>query len=103
MPAVVDTTAVAGGSERNGAGGGGSSFISGHSGFIAVTSSTDTTPLINSTSTTIDVSYSYHYSGKIFTNTSMIYGSDSMPTHDGTSTMTGNTGNGYAKITFLGQ
>jgi len=24
-----------------------------------------------------------------------------MPTHDGTSTMTGNTGNGYAKITYL--
>ena len=25
-----------------------------------------------------------------------------MPTHDGKSTMTGNTGNGYAKITYLG-
>ena len=26
-----------------------------------------------------------------------------MPTYDGKSTMTGNTGNGYAKITYLGK
>ena len=26
-----------------------------------------------------------------------------MPTYDGTATMTGNTGNGYAKITYLGK
>jgi hypothetical protein len=32
----------------------------------------------------------------------MIAGNASMPTHDGTSTMTGNDGNGYAKITYLG-
>lgn len=30
-----------------------------------------------------------------------INGNSLMPNHDGTSTMTGNTGNGYAKITFL--
>nr|MBP3258668.1 prepilin-type N-terminal cleavage/methylation domain-containing protein [Bacilli bacterium] len=30
-----------------------------------------------------------------------IAGDASMPTHDGTSTMTGNAGNGYAKITFI--
>ena len=95
--------AEAGGSERNGGGGGGSSFISGHAGCIAITSATDTTPLINSSSTDIDVSYSYHYSGKIFNTTSMISGDSSMPTYDGTSTMTGNTGDGWAKITFLGQ
>lgn len=35
-------------------------------------------------------------------NGQTIAGSASMPTHDGTSTMTGNTGNGYAKITYLG-
>ena len=29
-------------------------------------------------------------------------GNASMPTHNGTSTMTGNSGNGYAKITYLG-
>ena len=26
-----------------------------------------------------------------------------MPTHDGSSTMVGNSGNGYAKITFLSE
>ena len=31
-----------------------------------------------------------------------IAGNASMPTHDGASTMTGNSGNGYAKITYLG-
>ena len=31
-----------------------------------------------------------------------ISGSDSMPTHDGTGTMIGNSGNGFAKITYLG-
>ena len=29
-------------------------------------------------------------------------GNESMPTHDGLGTMNGNTGNGYAKITYLG-
>lgn len=33
---------------------------------------------------------------------STINGGSSMPTQDGTSTMTGNTGNGYAKITWIG-
>ena len=32
-----------------------------------------------------------------------IAGNESMPTHDGTSTMTGNTGNGYAKITYIAE
>ena len=36
------------------------------------------------------------------TNASTTAGSASMPTHDGTSTMTGNTGNGYARITWIG-
>lgn len=31
----------------------------------------------------------------------MIPGNESMPTYDGTGIMTGNTGNGYAKITYL--
>ena len=55
-----------------------------------------------------------HYSGKVFTNTVMIDGKGyawdengvgntvvGMPTHDGRSTMTGNVGNGYAKITLI--
>ena len=36
------------------------------------------------------------------TDGNTIAGNESMPTHNGTSTMTGNTGNGYAKITYLG-
>ncbi len=34
-------------------------------------------------------------------NASIVAGNASMPTHDGTSTMTGNSNNGYAKITFV--
>ena len=30
-------------------------------------------------------------------------GNEVIPTHDGTSTMTGNSGNGYAKITYIGE
>ena len=35
------------------------------------------------------------------TNGTTIAGNAAMPTHDGTSTMTGNSGNGYAKITLI--
>lgn len=35
------------------------------------------------------------------TDTQIIAGNAAMPTHDGASTMTGNTGNGYAKITLI--
>ena len=35
------------------------------------------------------------------TNGQTIAGNSNMPTHDGTSTMTGNSGNGYAKITAI--
>lgn len=37
------------------------------------------------------------------TDAQTIAGNTSMPTHDGTSTMTGNSGNGYAKITWIGK
>ncbi len=37
------------------------------------------------------------------TDGSTIDGSDTMPTHDGLSTMTGNVGNGFAKITYIGE
>ena len=72
-----------------GTGGGGSSFISGHSGCNAINASGAHTGQPN------------HYSGYVFTSTSMIGGNSSMPTHDGTGTMTGNSGNGYAKITLI--
>ncbi len=38
----------------------------------------------------------------VLSNASMIAGNSAMPTYDGTSTMIGNGGNGFAKITFLG-
>ena len=82
------------------AGGGGSSFISGHSGCNAINSNGSHT------------GQSIHYSNYQFTNTTMVDGEGyswtttkgsktGMPTHDGTTTMIGNTGNGYAKITLL--
>lgn len=91
-------------------GGGGSSFISGHAGCIAIKSETDQTPKVTTYSKIED---SYHYSGKVFTDTVMIDGAGynwttkkeaktNMPTHDSLSTMTGNNGNGYARITYLG-
>jgi len=91
-------------------GGGGSSFISGHAGCIAIKSETDQTPKVTTYSKIED---SYHYSGKVFTDTVMIDGAGynwttkketktNMPTHDSLSVMTGNNGNGYARITYLG-
>lgn len=84
-----------GGSSGHGGAGGGSSYISGHSGCIAIKSATDRTPV---TSIYTEISNSYHYSGNIFTNTTMVMGNESMPNHDNTSNMTGNVGNGYVKI-----
>lgn len=91
---------------RAGSGAGGSSFISGHSGCNAVSNE-------SSSSSIIHTGNSQHYSGYVFSNTIMIDGAGynwttnigskiNMPTHDGLSTMTGNTGNGHAKITYLG-
>lgn len=73
-------------------GGGGSSFISGYAGVNAITSSSSTTPTNNTK----------HYSGKYFLGGIMKTGNELMPTHDGTSTMIGNSGNGYAKISYVG-
>lgn len=84
---------------------GGSSFISGHNGCDAIVE-TSTSSSITHTGQSI------HYSGYKFTDTIMVDGQGynwtttkgsqtGMPTQDGTSTMTGNTGNGYAKITLL--
>jgi predicted small secreted protein len=99
-----------GGSFHIDAAGGGSSYISGYKGCVAITSASSLTPRNDAngsqctvTSAASDITCSYHYSGLVFTNTNMIAGNASMPTHDGTGTMTGNSGNGYAKITYLGK
>ena len=86
---------------------GGSSYISGHNGCIAVNSSG--TPVAQTSSGVED---SYSYTGYKFTSTKMIDGEGykwttergdliQMPTHDGTTVMTGNEGDGFAKITFV--
>lgn len=82
--------------------GGGSSYISGYKGCIAIKSASDITPICTEEKASNDESCSYHYSGLKFTDMEMIAGNKEMPTHDGKSTMTGNEGNGYAKITYLG-
>ncbi len=91
----------------HGAGGGGSSFISGHNGCDAISESSTEENIIHT-------GESFHYSGLKFKNTVMIDGAGyswtnvkgaytGMPSHDGKSTMTGNSGHGYAKITYLGK
>lgn len=52
----------------------GSSYISGHTGCVAITSQVDQTPKSGCTTGTTDNSCSIHYSSKIFTNTLMIDG-----------------------------
>ncbi len=75
-------------------GGAGSSFISGYEGCNAISKDSTEEQIIHTDQPN-------HYSGYTFTNANMIAGTSSMPTHDGNSTMIGNNGNGYAKITFI--
>ena len=86
-------------------GAGGSSFISGHNGCDAIKEeSTD--------GNIIHTGQSIHYSNLYFTDTVMIDGNGykwttekgeytGMPSHSNNSTITGNTGNGYARITLV--
>ena len=101
-----------GGAGDSTSGAGGSSYISGHNGCIAIQSETNTSPKTNCLNGTTDIKCSYHYSGYKFFNTTMIDGNGyvwttkkttqtGMPTHNGESIMTGNPGNGYAKITLI--
>ena len=95
-------------------GGGGSSYISGHTGSVAVTSASDTTAKSGCTTGTTDNSCSIHYSGKVFINTVMIDGRGylwtnikgsqvQMPKPEGGNydDGTGNVGNGYARIKYV--
>ena len=87
---------------RGGNSGGGSSFISGYKGCIAITSESDITPICTEEEdpTNQDISCSYHYSGYKFTDGVMIAGNEVMTDPDG-STVTGHSGNGYARITLI--
>ncbi len=100
-------------------GGGGSSYISGHAGCVAIAENSISNPRAIkisgcNTNPTSNDGCSVHYSSKSFTNTVMIDGAgyswstvkattvSGMPNYASTATMNGNTGNGYAKITYLG-
>lgn len=83
-----------GGSTSHGGAGGGSSFISGYDGCDAIAENSTEDNIIHT-------GQSIHYSGYKFKNAVMYAGNEEMPTHDGTSTMIGNSGNGYAKISLI--
>ena len=85
---------------------GGSSFISGHNGCNAIAESSTESNIVHT-------NQPIHYSNYKFTDTKMIDGEGynwtttkgteivGMPTFDGTGTMNGNDGHGYAKITLI--
>ena len=75
-----------------GGGGGGSSFISGHTGCNAISSTSTSTNIVHT-------GQPNHYSGYVFTNTVMKAGNEVMPSPTG-GTETGHSGNGYCKITW---
>ncbi len=84
----------------NGSGGGGSSYISGHTGCVAIESDVNIIPKSGCEDGTTDNSCSIHYSLKKFSKTVMKSGADEMPTYDGKSTMVGNSGHGHAKVSL---
>ena len=73
-------------------GGTGCSFISGHSGCNAISSSSTSSNIVHT-------GQPNHYSGYVFTNTVMKAGNEVMPSPTG-GTETGHSGNGYCKITW---
>lgn len=73
-----------------GTGSSGSSFISGYNGCDAIDENGNHT------------GQATHYSKMIFENSNMISGDLSMPTYDGENVMVGNSGDGHAKITYVG-
>ena len=85
------------------AGGGGSSFISGYKGCVAINGEQNITPKCTEQEALNNINCSYHYSNKKFENSKMRAGNQVMPTTNGTSTETGHSGNGYAKITYTGK
>lgn len=96
----------------NSIGSGGSSFISGYLGCVAILNgdlnNNPRTPRYNmqganctNTNALDDILCSFHYSERFFSKPIMKSGTETMPTSIG-GTMTGNSNNGYAKITYLG-
>ena len=83
-----------GGASCSSGAGGGSSYISGYEGCDSISESSTENNIVHT-------GQSIHYSKLFFSNSKIIAGNEEMPTHDGTSTMIGNAGNGYAKITLI--
>lgn len=77
-----------------GNGSSGSSFISGYDGCDAIAENSTEDNIIHT-------GQSVHYSGYKFNNAVMYAGNEEMPTHTGDSTMVGNSGNGFAKISLI--
>lgn len=86
-----------GGKSTQSAGGqgyGGTSYVSGSSDDLALA--------VEATSTNLLLKEdSIHYSGVTFQNPTKVNGNSAMPSYNSTSSMTGNNGNGYAKVTVL--
>ena len=92
---------------------GGSSYISGHTGCVAITSESSSTPKSGCTTGTTNNSCSLHYSGKVFTGTIMIDGYGNNWTNvkgkiigipdplGGTFEEGEGVGNGYARIRLV--
>ena len=93
------------------AGNGGSSYISGHTGAVAVENATSNTPKDGCTTGTTDKDCSIHYSELYFTDTVMVdgagyswtnvKGSKTQQTQPDGTLADGHSGNGYARITYL--
>lgn len=94
-----------GGGDWGAGGSGGSSFISGHNGCDAIKEESTEDNIVHT-------GQSIHYSGLYFTDTVLIDGSGykwttkkgeytGMPSYSDNSMITGNTGNGYARITLI--
>ena len=109
-----------GGYSTNNSPSGSTSFISGHTGCVAVVSNASTDPRIGTNGATCETGTtdnlcSVHYSGYVFVDTKMIDSTgckwtneltttcDGFSTPDGTATEMGHTGHGAAKITYLGE
>ena len=87
--------------------GGGSSYVSGYTGCVAIASETSITARsahnVLCQPGTTDPECSHHYSGNVFTSPVIIDGASSMPSKNGGSNVTGNSGDGMVKITYLGE
>lgn len=78
------------------ASGGGSSYISGYTGCNSISASSTENNIVHTNSP-------IHYSGRVFYDSVMKAGNEEMPAHSGNGVIVGNSGNGFAKITYIGR